>query len=98
MYSQLQKLAIICNICFWCTVFFQVWEQSRAIPELVLNTILVLGVLALLVNLITAFSAVFYFRKLANHIKMKPWLEWFIGFSAICQVIWLGYNLNIYFE
>lgn len=48
---QLKKLAVICNVCFWLTLFFQVWRDARNIHQHVLNTIVVLGMFAVVVNI-----------------------------------------------
>jgi hypothetical protein len=47
---QLKKLAVICNACFWLTLIFQVWEHARDIHQLILNSVVVLGILAVLIN------------------------------------------------
>jgi hypothetical protein len=49
---QFRKLAVICNACFWLTVIFQYWALARAIYTDVLNTIVILGVLSLIINLV----------------------------------------------
>ena len=94
MYRQLQKLAILCNICFWSTVAFQIWEKSRNVPEPILNTIVVLGISALLVNIITVIAGIYSRRKNPQHQKMSVWIKWVIGLSMLCQIIWLSYNLR----
>ncbi len=94
MYRQLQKLAILCNTCFWGTVVFQIWERARLIPEPVLNSIVILGISALLVNIITGVIAVFYYRKSPEHQKMKAGIKWFMILSAVCQLFWLTYNIQ----
>lgn len=44
------KLAVIGNACFWLAVFFQYWQGARQIPAILLQTILILGVSAIVVN------------------------------------------------
>jgi hypothetical protein len=51
MQSQVKKLAVICNVCFWLTIIFKYWKNARNIQTDVLNTILILGALAALANL-----------------------------------------------
>jgi hypothetical protein len=48
---QLKKLAVICNACFWLTLIFQVWKHARDIHQSILNTVVVLGILAVVINL-----------------------------------------------
>jgi hypothetical protein len=48
---QLKKLAVICNACFWLTLIFQVWEHARDIHQLILNSVVILGILAVIINL-----------------------------------------------
>ena len=49
---QLKKLAVISNVCFWLTLLFQVWREARFLNQQLLNTIVIIGIFALLVNVI----------------------------------------------
>ena len=48
---QLKKLAVICNGCFWLTLIFQYWKAARGINPDLLNTIVILGIFAIIINL-----------------------------------------------
>lgn len=48
---QLKKLAVLCNACFWLTLFFQFWKNARNLPPWVLGTIIIIGLLSVLVNI-----------------------------------------------
>jgi threonine/homoserine/homoserine lactone efflux protein len=92
MYRQLQKLAILCNICFWTTLVFQLWEKARNIPEPILNTIIILGISALVVNIVTIAAGFYSRRKNPHHQKIRGWMKWVIAISAISQLAWLIFN------
>lgn len=51
-FMQLTKLAVICNGCFWLTIIFQVWTKARYIHKELLNTIVILGLISVVVNLV----------------------------------------------
>jgi flagellar biosynthesis protein FlhB len=55
MRGQVMKLAAICNVCFWLTIIFKYWKNARYIQQDVLNTILILGMVALFVNMVWFF-------------------------------------------
>ena len=67
MQSQLAKISVLCNICFWLSMLFRYWKNARNIAPDLLNTIVILGVVATLVNIIWM---VFVWQK-----KIKP--SWF---------------------
>ena len=92
MYRQLQKLAILCNICFWSTVIFQITEKARNIPEPILNTIVILGISGLMVNIITIATGWISQRTNPRFQKMATWIKWVIAISMVAQIIWLVYN------
>ena len=48
---QLKKLAVLGNVCFWLTLVFQYGKWARTIQQDFLNTIVMIGLLAVLINL-----------------------------------------------
>ena len=49
---RLRKLAVLCNGCFWLTLLFQLGLPARNLQQDLLNTIVMLGLIAVLVNLV----------------------------------------------
>jgi hypothetical protein len=89
MYRQLLKLAFICNICFWCTVGFQFWKKARLIPEPLLNTIVILGICAVGVNIVTLAVLLFAPGKKIEANGRGVVVLWALGISAVLQVVYL---------
>lgn len=99
---QLRKLAVICNVCFWLTIIFQYWASAREIHEDVLNTIIILGLLSVLVNMAWVLKLVMNNplnqkmpqaetdnkTKATNHISMQ-FFKWFNILSFVAQLVFL---------
>ncbi|HSC55385.1 MAG TPA: hypothetical protein VLC98_17255 [Phnomibacter sp.] len=51
MNRQVAKLLIILNVCFWLAVSFVLWHYSAGFPQMVVSSIIVLGMLAIVGNL-----------------------------------------------
>lgn len=97
--TQVLKLAVIANACFWLAVFFQYWKNARLIPVVLLQTILILGVIAIVINM--GVYVVFLKKKWrANKLKgnndgeppVRPgiWiLHFFNGVSFFAQIVFL---------
>ena len=49
---QLKKLAVLGNVCFWLTLVFQYGKWARNIQQDFLNTIVMIGLLAVVINLV----------------------------------------------
>src|SRR5690349_19639339 len=49
---QLKKLAVLGNACFWLMLVFQFGKWARNIQPDLLNTIVMIGLLAIVINLI----------------------------------------------
>ncbi len=53
---QLKKLAVLSNSCFWLTLLFEVWKPARNLQQDLLNTIVMLGLIAIVINLVWVIS------------------------------------------
>ncbi|CAN5632966.1 hypothetical protein BH10BAC3_BH10BAC3_12590 [soil metagenome] len=53
---QLKKLSVLCNGCFWLTLLFEVWKPARNLQQDLLNTIVMLGLIAIAINLVWVIS------------------------------------------
>ena len=49
---QLNKLAVLCNSCFWLTLLFEVWKPARNLQQDLLGTIVMLGLISIAINLV----------------------------------------------
>lgn len=89
---QLRKLAVICNICFWLTLFFQYWPLARKIHAEILGTIVILGLFSVLINLVWLLKLASHAKqKLAGNEKTPAWqlIKWFNILSFAAQLIFL---------
>ena len=64
--TQLRKLTVLGNVCFWLMLVFQYSKWARNIQQDLLNTIVMLGLLAVIINL------VWLAILLSNSIKGSP--------------------------
>jgi heme/copper-type cytochrome/quinol oxidase subunit 2 len=65
---QLKKVAVLGNVCFWLTLLFQIWKPARELQQDLLNTLVMLGWLAVLFNVSWIFT---YFVK-ERKVQIKP--------------------------
>jgi hypothetical protein len=92
MQSQVKKLAVICNVCFWLTIVFKYWKNARNIQPDVLNTILILGMAAIVANGVWLFLFLFNKKKTAlvnEHPVFINLLLIFNILSLVLQIIYL---------
>jgi hypothetical protein len=89
---QVRKLAVICNICFWLTLLFQFWKNARALNIQLLNTIVILGVVAVLLNIV--WLAGLKKNRIAFRFIGAAVLNGFNLLSFGCQLvfIWMRYG------
>jgi hypothetical protein len=100
---QLKKLAVLGNVCFWLTLVFQYGKWARNIQQDLLNTIVMLGLLAIVLNL--GWIASLFVKKngaAANSVEKNsvrkinqaalPLFTWFNILSFASQLIFLFFK------
>lgn len=87
--SFLAKVAFICNVCSVFMIFASRWMNAVTTIQVIQRTIVILGVLAIFVNLIL--QAIFFiFRVTKKEIPVAAWLR-------IFNLAALGIQLVAYF-
>jgi len=93
---QLKKLAVLGNVCFWLTLLFQYGKWARNIQQDLLNTIVMLGLLAVIINLV--WIVIFFTVKtnatsvVAEKEKAKLLFTWFNLLSFASQLVFLFFK------
>ena len=87
MQSAVKKIAVICNGCFWVTIGLKYWKYTQQMPVDFLNTIIILGTVALFANLI--WLAFVFFQKRNTPEKE----EQFPQKNVFSEKLLVGFNL-----
>ncbi len=86
---RLQKLAVICNVCFWLTVAFRFWRYAVSVPKEILNTIVMLGIMAVLTNIVWLVSDLFRVKRNIKNKTADMMFRWFNILSLGTQIFYL---------
>jgi hypothetical protein len=84
MYSQFLRLTVICNSCFWLTMLFRYLKAAQLLNPEVLNTIIVLGMVASFVNIIAIVLALG--QQPVQHKQNTPYFV-FNAVSLLAQIV-----------
>jgi hypothetical protein len=85
MQSQISKLLILLNACFWVAVSFGIWKYSAGFPQQVVSTLVVMGVMAVAANLF--FWAARWLAPQKMPVLNNRWIQSFILFSTLIQLL-----------
>lgn len=92
MNRQFTKLLIILNACFWLSVSFAVWQYTSSFPQQVVSTVVVLGALAIIANLLFWFFSIIQ-KKEARRANNSVYFA-FIILSTVAQVLFILFFLQ----
>lgn len=85
MQSQISKLLVLLNACFWIAVSFGIWKYSADFPQQVVSTLVVMGMMAIAANLFFWTGRWLAPQKIP--VLNNRWIQSFILLSTLVQFL-----------